>query len=462
MLCAERNDAKTHLVNSGFNTLATNAVQIVCQVGLSAILARTLGPSGKGAYELCIMTSALGISLAGFSIPSGVAYVVARQPVDTEALDRRLTLMAVLQATTLFAILFGLNSTHWGAALMPRDLGFWAPLVIALMFLCDTMRGNWRAVLAGQLAFGWANISDLWKQVLSLSAMCLIAAAVLLLRLTTTTVLGLSLAAYIVSSLVSGMLVRLHMEQRCKGSSTNMSAVLRYALPCFAANLVQSVNYRFCSYAVGGICGLASLGIFQTAFVFSQGLTLLPSAAATLLTPAVASGENSGRRFDAVATCTLARLVFYFSTVAAAGLALIVPIAVPLLLGEQFRAVSTPLLCLLPGCAIFSITTVLAAHLGGLGKPSLNLLSSTVGMVVMVPASLVLLKMYGIAGGACAVGAGFVATTVCTMVLFSRSGGVSLKALLVPTDKDVAAALAIWRRFQVWPERLQRSFGGCR
>ena len=60
------------------HTLGTNLLLIPIGIASSILIARTIGPAGKGAFDLIIATSTLLLTALGLSLPTGITYEVAR------------------------------------------------------------------------------------------------------------------------------------------------------------------------------------------------------------------------------------------------------------------------------------------------------------------------------------------------------------------------------------------------
>src|SRR5690606_12604212 len=80
------------------DTFATTVASNVALGAVSIVLARALGPSGKGAYDLVLATATLLATLFGLSLPTGVTYIVARGRATARHLVRRIAGVSVLQA----------------------------------------------------------------------------------------------------------------------------------------------------------------------------------------------------------------------------------------------------------------------------------------------------------------------------------------------------------------------------
>jgi O-antigen/teichoic acid export membrane protein len=114
--------------------------------------------------------------------------------------------------------------------------------------------------------------------------------------------------------------------------------------------------------------------------------------------------------------------------------------------GSKFSDSLQPFLLLLPGVTGFSLVTVLAAHIAGCGRPSINLVAAGVALVVTLSLDLMLIPRIGVPGAAIASSASYLTSAVVTAGIFSWMTHISPLRLVVPTRADVELALRLARR----------------
>src|SRR4030095_13595777 len=66
-------------------------------IASSVLIARTVGPTGKGTLDLIVATATLLAMVLSVSLPQGVTYVVAQGKVARNALASQLAIVSVLQ-----------------------------------------------------------------------------------------------------------------------------------------------------------------------------------------------------------------------------------------------------------------------------------------------------------------------------------------------------------------------------
>src|SRR5689334_2889390 len=114
------------------------------------LIARTVGPEGKGALDLILATAGLLTMVLAFSLPPGVTYVVAKGNTNIRALTFRLLGVAVAQTVITVLVLVLVANTKYSAKFLPPGVGWWLIPGISLFVLLELLTAHWRAMLVGR------------------------------------------------------------------------------------------------------------------------------------------------------------------------------------------------------------------------------------------------------------------------------------------------------------------------
>jgi len=429
------------LWRSGIHAFFTSIIAIAFAVATNILVARALGSTGKGSYDLALATAALLAIALGFSLPVGITYVVARGRANLRPLAWQLTGIAILIGILATIILYVLRHTNLAASLIPSDLGKWAIVLIVLSMAFSETANYWRAMLNGRQQIIQANRSDLIGR----------AGHVLLLLLTVVVIarqnhratpvlfIIINIIALLVTNLI--FLKTLGAARQPNRGASGLREVIAYSFTCYLSNFTQFLNYRLDVFIVTYFAGLQALGLYTLAVSLGQMIWLISKAAATVLLPNVAAFQaaNAGR------TAQITRIAFAVSVASAILLALFAVPLLPWVFGEEFRPSLTPLLWLLPGIVAFSAANVIASHLAGIGKPRLNFFVSLAGLVVTIALDLLLIPRFGIIGAAIASTLSYSTSTVVIICFFLRESTLQVRQILVPTREDVVLGISLMR-----------------
>jgi len=439
------NTRKTSLWRSGLHTLGTSIVSIPLVIVSSIVVARALGPEGKGSFELVLATAALMSVALGFSLPAGVTYAVARGRVNLFALAKQLTSLALLEGAVVAIVLLALRNTTAAPALLPPEMGSWVIVAIVVLFIFTETSSYWRAMLIGREEIIRANQRDFISRMLQL---VIILASIGLLTLwgekvTAGLLIGLSVVTAILKNPL--FLETLREPFRKASGDSGLREVLVFALPCYLASLAQFLNYRLDVFFVSFFAGVAAVGLYTLAVTLAQVIWLISNAAATILLPRVAAAHETTTE-TASQTARVTRLALWASAASALMLALCANYLLTWIYGEAFRGSLAPLLWLLPGIVIFSTANVLASYLAGIGKPRLNLFVSLAGLLVTVSLNLILIPRLNIVGAAISSTVSYTTSAILIIWFFIRESRVPLRQIVLPT-------LADW----LWVKTMARS-----
>ncbi len=432
------------LWRSGIHALGTSVAGILLAFVNSVVIARALGPAGKGSYDLALTTAALLGIVLGFSLPVGTTYVVARGRANLRALVWQLVGMAFLLGILATAILYVLQNTNSAKYLVPADAGNWIVILVVVTTCLMETANYWRAILNGRQEIIQANRGDLISRtahvIISLLALGILASKNQ--NASPALFIVINMAVLLLTNLI--FLKMLGIALRPSPGPSGIREVLAYAFPCYLGNFLQFLNYRLDVFIVNYLSGRDALGLYTLAVSLAQMIWLVSKAAATVLLPNVAALQEAAAA-NAQRTAQITRVAFAISLASALLLALIAAPLVPWIFGEDYRPSVAPLLWLLPGIVAFSVTNVIASYLAGIGKPRLNLYVALTGLVVTIVLDLSLIPSFGIVGAAIASTLSYTTSTVIILWLFRRQSGLRVQQVLLPTREDIALGITLMR-----------------
>lgn len=397
------------------------------------VLARALGPAGKGYYDVVLNSATLVTTFSGLSLASGVGFYAAREGMDARALLRVGGLGALAVAVVLLAVLMAGGGARRALAwLLPSGAGGLAPvLLMAALVVCLHL-----LQLGQALAKGLGHFADFSLSELLLRSGTLGGAVVLALAGVRApgAYLGVTLAG-----LAAAVLLLFGRELARGGARPTLPLrpLVRYSLPLFLGNAVQFLNYRLDVYLVNAWLGLRAVGTYTVAVWLAQTLWLLPNAVAALVLRAAASAPTPD---DAWAqACRINRLCAAAALLGALALGGGAALGLHVVFGAGFAGSVAPLLLLLPGSVLFSTTIILSAFLNGVHRQHYTTFVACGSLAVTIAADVALIPRLGVAGAALASTLSYAASTVATVWLARREAPAGrLAALLVPTAEDVA------------------------
>jgi O-antigen/teichoic acid export membrane protein len=381
------------LVGSRFrrNVVTTGAVGIaIYGLGLASgpILARSLGPSGRGDLAAVLVPAQLLCYGLSFGLPSAAAYLVHR--FDRGTLLGTSTVLCLVAGIPLvlavWPLLPGYYRHHGAAAL------FWAQV-----FLLSAPLSVGAGVALSLLWADGANLRwNLWRTAPTLLTALLTFGLFATSQLTIWTALA---AGFVGAGSTVVLLVQQTFAWRpLRTSFKALRAQLSYGARVAIGSAADTVAGRFDQALMVAMVPSADLGLYAVAVTAAGMSAPLTSSLSLALFPELrreSSVEAQQRR-----TSRALAAVLTSSTGVAAVLAFAGPWLLAFLFGKSFAGAATPLRLLLIGQIANDATGPLTARLLAAGRPGVASQASAAAAAVTVVGLALLVPKLGINGAA--------------------------------------------------------------
>ena len=409
-------------------TFGTNVAIAALGFVTGSISARVLGPSGRG--ELAAIQTIPGLLgwVAVLGVPNAVAYYVARTP--DQRRDVFSTGLALSAALSALGVLAGVLLVPWILGSQTAATRASARLYLVLIPLLALQHPAVMGLWAMQRFRVW-NALRIAPSLCWLAALLVVvgrgaptaAAAALLYASLTALLVPLAAAAFLAATRGS-LRFRWSIGRR----------LLAYGVPTALANVPSTLNYRLDQALMAAMLPASTLGLYAVSVSWSGALAPLTSAFASVLFPRLAAGGGKAAADDLGKGLRLTVLVAALGT---CGVALLTPLAMPLLFGAPFRAATPAALVLVVAAAFAALNGDLEESLRGLGGTRWPLLGQLAGLPVTVSLLAFLLRPLGLYGAAIASLFAYLTTSCVLVAGASRMTGRSPRTLLVPTREEV-------------------------
>jgi stage V sporulation protein B len=421
------------LLSAGLHTFTASLVSIPIGFLTSVVVARALGPSSKGVFDLAVTSASLLALILGFAMPAGITYAVARGLAAPRRVLRLVLAVGVGQAVLGYLLISVADLIPALATTLPTSRSETIRVLVPLLAAAAAIGSSLKSILLGRERFALANWIDVGGRMLTLGGVVVLAFALPQAGLTPEAVVAVSLGAAVVTAVVFGIE---GVRGTARGGPLAIRQGLRIAIPSYAANILQFLNYRLDLFLVAFFRTTTEVGLYALAASLAQLLWLVSNAMATVLFPRVASNdEPEGVALDR--TAFFSRFSLASTLVLGIVLAVIAEPFLRIIYGAQFEPAVVPLLLLLPGIVAFAPVNVLAAHLAGSGRPEINLAVSGASLAVTIILDLLLIPAYGMAGAAVASSVAYITATVVIVALYCRHVHATARSVLLPTAADV-------------------------
>jgi O-antigen/teichoic acid export membrane protein len=368
--------------------MSLNAVALLANLISGVLIARTLGPSGRGEIAAVLMV-ALVPYLLTFGCQRAVAFHQAQHPEDA---GRLVTTWLLLLAPFVAACILAVE------ALVPVLLAeqtastqtiarIWIA-TSAVVILSRIPLG----ILQGDHDFGFYYLVGAAQPVLIAAAYVLLAVTASLSVATAVVASGLTFAMGTLGAFAR--VVRRHAPRRpARGLARSTGA---YAVRAQFGDMGSGVNARLDMLVMPALLSAASVGLYSVATNISWIVFSLVAAASVVVLPTTA--RRPGNAPETVAASLYLALIV--ASLLALAIGLVSRPAVTLLYGAEFDAALVPLRILLVGVVVYSAANVLVAGLYGANRPFWAASTEVAGALVTVGGLLLVLPSRGIVGAA--------------------------------------------------------------
>ena len=367
-----------------------SAALAIALYGLSLLTgplqAHALGATGRGELAAVVVPTQLFTWLLGFGLPVACTYY--RDRYDDVSLVGGSWFFGLTVGIPAIAVLWPLVPLYL-AGQDPVTVGWFRAYLLSALLAVPCAVGVHLLRLDARL--GLSNALRALPVVLNAIAVVVLA---LLGRLTLTTALAAGLVPILVTVLLglglSGGFVRPHLPAGYR------STVLSYGAKVTSGTVAGQLLSRLDQLLLVGLAAPKQLGLYAVAVTMSglsqaaaQGIGLALLTRLSAGPPGSRGIARKARLLTLAVSCTIAT-----------GTALVAPVVLPTLFGQEFRDAVPLLLLLLPGQVLADLATVRSQEFYVVGRPQVPSLALGVAAAATVISLLLTVGTYGVTAAA--------------------------------------------------------------
>ncbi|MBX9785160.1 MAG: polysaccharide biosynthesis C-terminal domain-containing protein [Chitinophagaceae bacterium] len=219
----------------------------------------------------------------------------------------------------------------------------------------------------------------------------------------------------------------------CFPQKAEVILIIKYSLLAFAANLLAFLLTRIDYWFIENIVkDNEDLGNYIQASRLVQLFQLLPVILASTIFPAVSSGLQA----DMIAVIQiLSRLLFWVYCIVVLLVALTGKWLFLFLFGVTFSKMHTVFLILGPGLLATTIMALICSYLAAINKVSRNVWVAVAGLLLIIPADILVVPVWGIYGAAWVSSAGYIISCLTAFYFLRKESKVNmLDFILIKSD----------------------------
>lgn len=416
------------------SVLLTNFFILFVTVLSGIIVARYLGPTGKGVLALIFIIATILKLLGGLGVEFANVYFTSRDKTSLRKIFANnifvwissglmLAMVALLTKNViLYKFLPNFDEVYYNYAIIIF------PFVLWLSFA--------QSIFQGLEKFKQFNLLKLSAPIAKLIILTVL---VIILKLEMRgAILALTLSC-VLAATFSFFLLSRFTSPKFPINKELLKANIKYGLKGQIGLFFQFFNYRIDMFVVNYFLGLSAVGFYSISVAIAEILWHIPNSIAATLFPRVsAKNKFSANEF----TCKVNRNSISIMLLAALLLAISSIFLIPIVYGNRFSTSILPLQILLPGVIAFGLVKILTSHLQGQGKPHYGSIVTICTLVLTLIFDFLLIPKMGITGAALATTIAYVFSLILTVFFFAKETKLKLQAFLIPDFSVILSYLA--------------------
>ena len=433
LLPANTDTPEVRISSGSIYSLAQQLVGFGASFLIGIVVARTLGPAGKGQLSLVMQVPGLLIVLLNLGISQANVRYVSQGELDPKAAVGNSIVIATALGMIAAPIVYMLLEGPFAVARdVPHQAVVFAMLVLPLGLAAASITGV--SIGLGNLVLPfWYAVASSLTTLAGFGALSLFGAA------NVTSVVALSVAGTVVG--VALMLFGMRrMSWPWRFDSTAARSVAQFSAKAYIGDITGFLHNRLDILILGWLAGSAAVGLYSVGVSFAELALYVPTALSTAVL-AKAGRTDSDEGLEFVSRSTRSAVLLTLLTMAL--LAAAVPGMVWLLFGAAFIPSVLAFFVLLPGVLADGVTRIVWNYQVGRGR--IYWMLSLVMALLNVAAVVVLVPLFGFVGAAAASSLTYTALACFVIGFFCRETGAKPLSLVVPQRRDVSTLWSFFR-----------------
>jgi O-antigen/teichoic acid export membrane protein len=402
--------AGTELRRNVLETYGTRLMVVAVTFATAIVIARELGPAGRGLYAVAATVGAIGAQFCNFGLHASNVYYVSRDRALLPALIGNT--LAVVFAAGVIAASVGIVFAFW-PQLSPIHstllLLALASVPVGLAYLLT------QGLLLGVNQVRAYNIIESGGKLLALVLVCILA---LFQAGTVELYFGMTLTSVMVTFLWALLRLRQDLAEPPKLSFAVFRQSIGIGMRAYTIAFFGFLLLRIDLLMVKYMLGATEAGYYSISQVLAENTIMFPVVVGLLLFPKLSATKEKEEKARLANKAVLVTAALMLPVVVIAALAA-GPI-ISLAFGRNFLPAAGPFAWLMPGTYFLGIETVMVQLLNSEGFPPIIVVAWIADTIVNVAVNFWAIPRYGITGASAV-------SSVCYFLIFLIVSGVVWK-----------------------------------
>lgn len=436
--------------STAFDIVMTFITKIIFLGGsfiISILLARLLGPTGKGVVTALFVIPNMMVSLADLGVRQASAYYIGQKKYTVQEILSSSLLLWIITSIASMIVVFAYYTVpfteSYSVILIIIGVSY-VPIKILVSYL--------NGVLQGQQLIGRMNIKILIEFSVRLGIV------ILLVWIFDMGITGAALATVLPTFAVffySSRMVSKTAEMKIKYLPGIPQDMFRKGIIYALALFILQLNYKVDIVLLENMVSSSDLGIYSVGVTLAELIWQVPAAIAVVLFARSANSKSDSEASNRSAK--LLRLSWIPLLIVSVIFWIGAPLFVEILYGVEYVLAGNIIRLLLPGIVVMVLFKILNADLAGRGRPLFALRIYVVTLVMNVVLNLLLIPQYGIDGAAFASTVSYIVGAIIFSIAYHKHTGLAYRDLFIMNKDDLQLVKST---FGKWKNKKGRKSNG--
>jgi len=415
------------VLNNVSFTFGARIILLFLSLLIGVVIARTLGPSGKGLLAVIATIGTVVLQLGNLGIGTFNIYAISNKSVEKKGIIGNSFSMGLMIGMICFLII-SIFAFAFPTIFRNIPRSYLLIYLLSLPFLFWT--NFFSAILTGEQKFRKLNIFIIIGQAVNLVGVVLL---LLVFKLNVFYILVWYALVNIINALLPMGFVFLTEGFHFHFNLKVFKKSLNYGLKICIAGIFAFLILRVDLYMVNFFKGMAEAGLYSLASTFGNIFFILPLSIIIVIFPKINTKGKSKKESIAKYSRISLLLVFFM----AIGTLLFVKLIIGLLYGQEFLPSIQPIILLLPGLIAWSIASILGQYFCSIGYP----LKITIGWFLVAALNIVLnfiyIPQYGMIAAALSSTVSYILALGFHYYFFNKETGLGFYDVFVPRKAEI-------------------------
>ena len=425
MFIDKENDS---VLNNVSFTFGARIIILLLSALAGIIIARTLGPSGKGLLAIIVMVGTIVLTLGNLGIGGFNTYAISNKSVEKKDIIGNSFWLGLIIGVICFLVIlvFAFNFPIFFRNI-PRSY-----LLLYLLSLPFFFWSNFfSSILTGEQKFRKINVFTVIAQTINLIGVILL---LLVFKLHVFYVLLWYILVNIISALMPMGFIFLLDGFHFNFNLQLLKKTLNYGFKIFVAGIFYLLILRVDLYMVNFFKGAAETGSYSLASSFGDVLLILPFSIVAVIFPKI----NAEKKLKKKSIAKYSRISLFLVFLMAIGALLFIRPVIGLLYGQVFLASARPIILLLPGLIAWSVITVLSQYFFSIGYPLKLTICWFLVAVLNIVLNFIYIPQYGMVAAALSSTVSYVLALCFHYYFFYKETRMGFYDVFVPRKAEIS------------------------